>query len=902
MKTTRHEKDRPLVRISHWFFTNWRYTFLLWVVILVGGAVTYTSLIKREGFPSIQFPLTVVRGTYFVDDTSRVDQDLTQPIAIALKDVPGLESSQTIAGPNFFSVLAQFESEVSPTEGTVLLKSAIDSVQKPDGAQLNYTTVDPAAFLNKYDVLLSAYALDDAESVSELQSYADNLVLELNKDTQIVGATVEKLVSTGLNPVTQKEESRQTAFSRIGIKEGDQVNFYRSITIGIDRDKENMDVLEFSAYINKRVEEVNNASQDSRIKLAVSADFAQSIETQISSLETNLRDGLIAVALVSFLLITWRASVITGLFMVSVMAIVIGVLYAIGYSLNTITLFALVLSLGLFVDDATIVVEALDAHRTRKKRPSDIVRLAIKRVGTASFAGTFTTILVFLPLVFISGVLGEFIRLMPITIILSLLASLVLSLTMIPLLSKFLLLRGHKQGLLDKLNPVSKVESSVGRFVGSLPMQLKKKPVLKGRILASVMVLLSIGLIAGSGLFAQKLTFNIFPPSKDSDQIGIQLNFPNGYTLAQAEAVADSVNQIINSELQGLVQHVTYGNNAEANERSAGLLVELTPFNQRDPKSPELINKLQTSLNRQIDQSVSIRVLQFDAGPPQEEFPFKTQIYTDDIQKAQLISKDIQAHLENATVTRANGTTATIVRVKLPSDTQIIRKNGRRLFEVQAAFNAQDTSALLQAAEDHMKNRFNGEYLQSKGLTEQDITYDYGQESQNADSFSALGIIFPLAIGLMYVLLAVQFRSFIQPLLIFMAIPFSLFGVFGGLYLTDNALSFFSMIGLVGLIGIAVNNSILLTDYANQERKNGYGPITAISHAVTKRFRPLITTTTTTVVALLPLALSDPFWEALAFTIIFGLISSTILVVLSFPYYYLATEWIRIRTTRIFKR
>jgi multidrug efflux pump subunit AcrB len=131
-----------------------------------------------------------------------------------------------------------------------------------------------------------------------------------------------------------------------------------------------------------------------------------------------------------------------------------------------------------------------------------------------------------------------------------------------------------------------------------------------------------------------------------------------------------------------------------------------------------------------------------------------------------------------------------------------------------------------------------------------------------------------------------------------MAIPFTFLGVFGGLFYTDNALSFFVQVGLIGLIGIAVNNTILLTEYANQEKRAGVGSIDAIANAVQKRFRPLVTTTLTTVVALLPLALSDPFWEALAFTIIFGLLTSTILVVLSFPYYYLAAEWLRMRVSK----
>jgi len=118
---------------------------------------------------------------------------------------------------------------------------------------------------------------------------------------------------------------------------------------------------------------------------------------------------------------------------------------------------------------------------------------------------------------------------------------------------------------------------------------------------------------------------------------------------------------------------------------------------------------------------------------------------------------------------------------------------------------------------------------------------------------------------------------------------------FGGLLLTGNVISFFVMLGMLGLIGIAVNNTILLTDFANQERRGGADRKTAIEVAIRRRFRPLVATSLTTVAGVLPLALSDPFWEALGFTIIFGLLSSTFLVLVAFPYYYLAIEWLRDR-------
>jgi multidrug efflux pump subunit AcrB len=148
----------------------------------------------------------------------------------------------------------------------------------------------------------------------------------------------------------------------------------------------------------------------------------------------------------------------------------------------------------------------------------------------------------------------------------------------------------------------------------------------------------------------------------------------------------------------------------------------------------------------------------------------------------------------------------------------------------------------------------------------------------------------------MYGLLVLQFNSFLQPLLIFVAIPFSFVGLFPGLLATDNDLSFFVLIGITGLLGIVVNNTIMLLDYANQVRAEGKVSYTeAMKQAVKVRFRPLLTTSVTTIAGLVPLALSDPFWESIAYSIIFGLFASTTMVIFVFPAYYAAVEFLRNR-------
>ncbi|MEL6893041.1 MAG: efflux RND transporter permease subunit, partial [Actinomycetota bacterium] len=202
-------------------------------------------------------------------------------------------------------------------------------------------------------------------------------------------------------------------------------------------------------------------------------------------------------------------------------------------------------------------------------------------------------------------------------------------------------------------------------------------------------------------------------------------------------------------------------------------------------------------------------------------------------------------------------------------------------------------SGILNETEAYVLDAFPSDDVAARGLAADALQFDFGLESDNQDDFAALGVAGLVALLLMFVLITVQFRSLAQSVLIFLAIPFGFFGVTAALSATDNPLSFLAVVGFIALIGVAVNNTILLVDAANQERRNGATSGEAIRSAVTSRFRPLVATTITTVAGLLPLSLADPFWESLGFTLMGGLLSSTFLVLVSFPAFYLGLEAVR---------
>lgn len=902
MSTKQKETTKPtlLGRFSLLFVKRYWLTIALWVTVLGFGIFSYASLLEREGFPPVQVPVAVVSGTYFVDNAEKVDQEVSIPVTDALLGIGDVEGVQTTSRENFFSAVVSFNEEISSQQGADLARAKIEnSVSLPKGVELEYQVIDAAKFDNEYDALLALYSTEGA-SARQLQDESV-VVVERLRGTESIGkvATLD-LFSEGVNPVTGQSVVNQMSYSRFGIREEgeNQADFFNTILIGVSRDQndETTDVIELNRIIEGRLEQINQELSGTEYQVVVAADFASQVTTQIDGLQSNLLTGLIAVSIVTFILISWRASLISAVFMVSVIVSIMGLLQLIGYSLNTITLFALVLTLGLFIDDATVILEAIDANRRKAKKATEVVAIAMRRVAAASAAGTMTTVLVFAPILFVSGVLGEFIRVLPATVIVSLLLSLLLSFILIPFMASGLLLRGRMGKKNEKeRNPVLILERWLADNLAKLPRTFNSSK-LKGALVATAGFLLSFVFIGASFWYASQLKFNIFPPSKDSDAIAVNVSFNPGTTIDQAEVAADEIDTRVASVVGPNLERAAF---AIANERNAMIQLTLVSYQDREITAPQILEDLEAEFSDYSKASITVN--QLDAGPPAAEFPFTMQVFGDDPESAIALAEEVGQFLESTALERENGTTFSVAETKINNTQAIVRTDGRRFVELAASFNADDVSALVVAAQEAVEERYPASELTSRGFDEDALGFDFGQESENAESFAALGFAFLVALGSMFLLLAIQFRSIVQPLLIFTAIPFSLLGVFAGLHYTDNPLSFFAMIGLIGLIGIVVNNTILLTDYANQERRAGSSPVDAIAESVDSRFRPLLVTTLTTIAGLLPLALTDPFWEPLAFTIIFGLLSSTVLVLVSFPYYYLVLEWLRGLVKRGFK-
>lgn len=614
----------------------------------------------------------------------------------------------------------------------------------------------------------------------------------------------------------------------------------------------------------------------------VTADFATNVNEQISSLQNNLLGGLAAVILVALLLISWRAALVIALFIPTVLAATFAGLDLLGLTLNTVTLFAAILTLGLFVDDATIVVEAIDTHRRDRSRQKKIITSAVNRIGVATVAGTLTTVLVFTPMLMVTGILGDFIRLLPITVIVALFVSLAVSIVIVPFLSRWLVLGSQRSSFLDRLKLLAPVEKKLGLWVSNLPSLILVKR-RRGRLVRLIMIELSVLAVIGAGIFAAQLPFEIFPKTKDTNYLRSTVQFAPNTSIAEAQAITDTIDERISNTVGQELTYITY---LQANERSAVIEIGLSSYKVRSQTSGQLVEKL-VSTGTGLD-GATIKYSQLDAGPPSEDFPFQMRVFAEQDQLLPL-SSAVARFVQDAEFDEAS-----VVEVRVNQAGTINRANHGRYVDIIARFNSDESvSSNVIQLENQVKREFNDDRLAEYDANEQSFDFEISQENDNAESFTSMGQGIVVALVAMYILLVLLFDSFLQPMLILLAVPFGLFGVFFGLAITNNSLSFFSVLGIMGLIGIAVNNSIMLTEYANQERKNGSTRHQAITNALRDRFRALIATTATTVVALLPLALSDPFWQPLAVTIIFGIVSSTVLIILSFPYYYLGLERLR---------
>ena len=712
------------------------------------------------------------------------------------------------------------------------------------------------------------------------------------------------------------------------------------------REKTNIFVL--TEQINQEIE-LFQQNLPSGIKLAKLFQQADSVNVRVNGFFDNLTQGLIIVGLMALLFLGFREALVVILAIPISFLMAIGWLDFSGYGLQQMSIVGLIIALGLLVDNAIVVTESI--HR-EKKLGKDIKQAAASgtsKVAWAIASGTITTMLAFLPMLMIQSNTGDFIRSMPVTVVLVLLASLFVALTLTPLLASKLLVVIDK-GAKPKALKIQTLQHYANQFAEKTYSNTLK--VLIRHKIAVVIVSLA-ALIAMFSLFGQ-VGVSLFPKA-EKPMLLINVTTPANSSLAYTDEVLQQVRQHVKQYT--LVDKVAL-NIGNANPRiyynevpkrgmirfGQALLVlkayqvdEVTALvkNLRDDfahwQQAEITVKEFTQ-GPVTDQVIAIRLLS-------ESLPDLEQVANDLAAKMRQLSGVVnidnpigmantelvltidyqQASLSGVSIERLDNTISTIlsgttigqfndnngedypimIRRKIPTieslsaieisnnqgvaipleqlATMELKKGGSDFFhyqklrmakvsaDVETGYSVGDITKELVA------------YLELYDLPKGMYFTLGGEEESRQKTFAGLTQVMLITAMGIFAVLVLQFKSILQPLIIFSSIPFAMAGSIIGLYLTGLSFSMMAFVGLISLFGIVVNNAIILIDTTNANLRSGLDKHSAILQASAVRFTPILLTTLTTIGGLIPLTLfGGGLWQPLGVVLISGLCISAI--------------------------
>lgn len=697
-------------------------------------------------------------------------------------------------------------------------------------------------------------------------------------------------------------------------------------------------------------------------------DWSEIINKDLNKLFNN---GLQTVAVIMLLLlffVGWREAVLAGISIPLTFLITFAVLYSMGYTLNFLSLFSLILALGILVDATIVITEGMANRIQEGKSPKEAALMTIDEFKLPLVSGTLTTVFAFLPMLLTSGIMGEFIKSIPVTVSVVLLTALFVALAVITSFgARFL--RNRKELNKRENRLMNGLQNLYSREITTFLNRPRRR-----KLLLTVMVLLFF--LSFSLPLSGILEVNMFPP-EDEDTFYIDLESPIGTTLTNTDRDTRFLEDdlLTDKRIKSFLVNVGSSNDSGSGSVLSGNVSSIIA--KVAPDSPEKSLSLIEEYNRKFSLSEingTVRVSQRSSGPG-DSAPVEVVIEGKDLTVLDRVADDIKKMLSTIkgsrdirdTIKTGNGEIALSVNSTKAEyygvkNTQIasllrqsvtgvkattLRKDGESVdvivkhdlsdFGLGVGPDGQDTNRAnldtiksltinttrgpvplsefltgAYVADRSAINHKNGNRVVSVtgrvggGVSAQSIfkaletkLADYelpegyllqmgGEREDINQSLSDMARAMILAIFLIGALLVWQFHSYRQPLFILMSIPLALIGVFPGLSIVNLPLSFPAIIGIVALAGIVVNNAIILVDRINENRYRGSTKAEAIIEAGRSRLQPIILTTITTVLGILPLALNDPTWGPLGFAIIFGLVFSTVLTLFVIPLLYFA--------------
>lgn len=738
---------------------------------------------------------------------------------------------------------------------------------------------------------------------------------------------------------------------------------------------ESGDVINISKALHAEVEEIKKEGiLPEDVDIVTGYDIAPFVSDQIESLLNNAFIGLIVILIVLLFFINLRTAITVAFVIPVVFLIGLFVLKVLDYSLNILTLFAMILTLGILVDNAIVIAEGMVHELEKGTTKKDAALTSVKKLGPAVLAATLTTIVAFIPFANIEGIIGDFLKYIPYTIIIIVAASFLVAISITPLIGRWLLkeqtLEQRREKRIKNWERILILPAIVfygQRAIDWLGVKYRglMKTIYKKWFLKIVVIMVTTVMLGVSfGYFAPRLEFEQFP-SKDGDTIQVDVAFPAGtpfekqkevYQKVQDELVllpyfktfysfegmiwalfeqpvdrADGMTiweivdeydenlEKVRAELdEGIIvtpQAATYGPPLDQfaivvnflgtdNETLINAANDLENFLKdkegikkiKNGPRESLIPAIDVNLNQEkiAQQAVNSMVAAGTINAifsPQEigSIVIREDRVSDEVVvKFSEKSTDSIEDLQNLIIPTSTGgftrlsDIADVNKVDHPESTA--RRENKRVATVSVALAEGVDRAKLDA---EIKEYLNKDKLKELGLTKGGVSYG-GEFVAFESDYSNLQIVFILAMIAVYLILVYQFYSYFQPALIMMAVPLALIGVFPGLLLVDSSLNMISGLGVIALVGIVVNDAIIFIATDNRYRKEHPedDPSERLVRTGFTRFKPIFSTSITTIGGILPLTIMDPFWTGLGTSIIAGLVFSTAGTLIAIPVLY----------------
>ncbi|MBN1526325.1 MAG: efflux RND transporter permease subunit [Candidatus Omnitrophica bacterium] len=737
--------------------------------------------------------------------------------------------------------------------------------------------------------------------------------------------------------------------------------------------------VEVAEKVKKRLKQLEkNLPAD--VHMFIIFDSAKDITNSIHSLTSTIRIGIILVILVIWFFLRQLApSLIVALTLPFSLLIAFIYLFLSGKTINTISLSSLAIAAGMVVDNAIVVVDNAFRHVERGQRPSEAAIYGTSEMFLSIGASTLTTIVVFLPMLFITGFVGIMFGELAMIVTVTLLASLFTATTFSPMLcSKWIKPAGStvraKHPYLQRFYDASErfFKSLEERYSGALAWCLgHKKSVIYGFLAAFIF-----------SLFLSRFVGNEFIPEEDTGDLRLTISLPLGTRLEESDSVAYRIEEIFKEEVPearfifvrsgetpgtgrvwggGAGKHVIVGGaklvtksgrrrsdkeianivrkriweipgvekvdvatgtpiGALIAGRSASKSIEVDIIGHSFDDTNRLANEIKdivkevpgavdVSISREINRpelrievdrekaatlgldmyTIADSMKTFVEGSTATKYREKGETYDiyvrledegrskiEDIEGLPIVSPITGKQIKLSNVAKI---------VETAGPVEIERQNRERIVRVEC--NTYKRSA--GKVREDIKARLRSVPIPS------DIIIDFGGEAEEqAKAFGDLTVLLLLGVSLVYMVMAAQFESLLDPFIVMFSIPFTFTGVILALLVTRMTLNVISFLGMVMLMGIVVNNAIVLISYINILRARGHTLIEAITMGGRDRLRPVLMTTITTLAGLLPLAFfrgeGSESWQPLGITMLGGLSVSTLITLLFVPTLYAVFE------------